>query len=161
MSEISAIDAVDTAGQLDLGTAETVENPGALLDRDAFLKLLVAQLKHQDPSSPADASQMLQQSAQLTMVDRLNEIAESMTAASAIDRLSLAGSMIGREITFLDERSTLTEAPVESVRFEEGEFVLLAGGFSVPIEAVLELRAGQDAPPATPTIPFATEPVVT
>ena len=52
-----------------------------MLDRDAFLKLLVAQLKYQDPTKPADASQMVAQSAQLTMVDRLNEIASQLTAA--------------------------------------------------------------------------------
>ena len=49
------------------------------MDKDTFLKLLVAQLKYQDPLSPADPQQFLAQSAQFTTVEKLEEIA----AASA------------------------------------------------------------------------------
>ena len=40
-------------------------------DQDTFLKLLVAQLKYQDPSNPADSTQFLAQTAQFTQVEKL------------------------------------------------------------------------------------------
>ncbi len=136
-----------------------VENPGAILDRDAFLKLLVAQLKYQDPSKPADASQMVAQSAQLTMVDRLNEIADALDDAGAIDRLTLAGTMIGKDITFRSEDGVLRTERAEAVRFDAGVLTVQAGGYAVPLAAIGEVRAPAPDVPATtsaPDVPAAT-----
>ncbi|STD11759.1 flagellar basal body rod modification protein [Dermatophilus congolensis] len=55
------------------------------LNADDFMKLLVAQLQYQDPSKPADTAQMMQQTASMSMVERINEMAgaaESMTKSS-------------------------------------------------------------------------------
>lgn len=120
--------------------SSAVDNPGATLDRNAFLKLLVAQLKYQDPTKPADSSQLVAQSAQLTMVDRLNDIAESLDSAAASNRFSLAAAIVGKEVTFLDEDGYTQSARVEAVRFENGEVNLTAGNFSVPLSAVTVVR---------------------
>jgi flagellar basal-body rod modification protein FlgD len=122
-------------------TPRAVENPGAILDRDAFLKLLVAQLRNQDPSAPVDASQMVAQSAQLTMVDRLNDIADTLTSAAAGDRLAVAGSMIGREITFGTSGGVSTSI-VDSVRVDGDVLVLRTALGDVPIDAVTGIRPG-------------------
>ncbi len=129
------------------------ENPGSVLDRDAFLKLLVAQLKYQDPTSPTDASAMMAQTSQLTMVERLDDINTALTAAAATDRLTLAGTMVGRQVTFQSESGPST-AVVDSVRFVNGEFVLSAGGFAVPMEAIIEVGA-PPAPVVAPVVPTA------
>ena len=126
----------------------SAENPGSVLDRDAFLKLLVAQLKYQDPTSPTDASAMMAQTSQLTMVERLDDINKALTSAAATDRLTLAGTMVGRQVTFQSESGPST-AIVDSVRFVNGEFVLSAGGFAVPMEAIIEVGAA----PATVATP--------
>lgn len=122
-------------------TPRAVENPGAILDRDAFLKLLVAQLRNQDPSAPVDASQMVAQSAQLTMVDRLNDIADTLTSSAAGDRLAVAGSMIGREITFGTSGGVSTSI-VDSVRVDGDVLVLRTALGDVPIDAVTGIRPG-------------------
>lgn len=123
---------------------KAVENPGAVLDRDAFLKLLVAQLRNQDPSAPVDASQMVAQSAQLTMVDRLNDIADTLTSSAAGDRLAVAGGMIGREITF-GTGSGQSTAMVESVSVDGDTLLLRTSIGDVPIEAVSGIRPGRVA----------------
>lgn len=137
-----AIDATRAAS----GTARPVENPGALLDRDAFLKLLVAQLKYQDPTKPVDASQMLAQSAQLTMVDRLNELANAFEAASALERLSLAGTIVGRDVSFVDADGSIRTGRVDAVRIDGDQVILAAGGHSVPFEAVASVLAPAPGP---------------
>jgi flagellar basal-body rod modification protein FlgD len=151
MSNIESIS--PTMGGSSVSAGSPVENPGAVLDRDAFLKLLVAQLKYQDPTKPADTSQMLAQSAQLTMVDRLNDIADSLQAAESSDKLVLAGSLVGREIAFLAELGQQVTGRVESVRFENGELALSVGGLSVPLGAVSQVFApALSAPALTPAL---------
>lgn len=58
---------------------------GMQLDADDFMQLLVAQLRYQDPSKPADTAAMMQQTASMAMVERVNELAgaaEAMTKSS-------------------------------------------------------------------------------
>lgn len=50
--------------------------------QDRFLKLLVAQLKNQDPSSPADSSQMTSQMAQISTVDGIAKLNDTVKALS-------------------------------------------------------------------------------
>lgn len=143
------IDAVGASGGLGTDApGRPVENPGALLDRDAFLKLLVAQLKYQDPTKPADASQMLAQSAQLTMVDRLNELTSAYQASAATQRLSLAGTIVGRDITFVDADGAKLTATVQTASIEDDELTVVAGGYSVPFGAIISVHA-----PTAPTAP--------
>lgn len=134
----------DLGGLASIASAPAPSNPGAELDRDAFLKLLVAQLKYQDPTNPTDPSTMMAQTSQLSMVEKLDDISAALTAAAATDQLAVAGSMVGREITFQADGGPQT-GTVEAVRFVNGEFVLSAGGFAVPIAAVSEIRAGATA----------------
>jgi flagellar basal-body rod modification protein FlgD len=140
---MTTIDATQPALTYSTATSSprAVENPGAVLDRDAFLKLLVAQLRNQDPSAPVDASQMVAQSAQLTMVDRLNDIADTLTTSAAGDRLAVAASMIGREITF-GTAGGLSTATVDSVRVDGDDLVLRTSLGEVPIDAVTGIRPG-------------------
>lgn len=55
---------------------------GQSLDADDFMKLLVAQLQYQDPSKPADTTAMMQQTASMAMLERVNEMTSSTEALS-------------------------------------------------------------------------------
>jgi len=52
------------------------------LGQDAFLKLLVTQLQHQDPSKPMDDSQFITQLATFSSLEQLSNIASQVTAIS-------------------------------------------------------------------------------
>lgn len=125
----------------DSSTAAAYTQPTAAttmgeLDRDAFLKLLVAQLRYQDPTKPLDPTEIVSQTSQLTVVDKLAEIATALEQSSNLDRLALAGSIIGREITFTGPEGDQLSAVVASARFDDGSLVLRAGAYDVPLEAV-------------------------
>ncbi len=154
MPTISPVAAAGVAATGTDAPTTSMDGPGAMLDRDAFLKLLVAQLKYQDPTKPADASQMVAQSAQLTMVDRLNEISTQLTASASSQRLALASSVIGKEITFLDADSVSHTEVVQSARIDGDDLVLNAGGFQVPMSSITSVGGTPAAAPVTtPTAP--------
>jgi flagellar basal-body rod modification protein FlgD len=79
--------------------AVTDKNPNDLSDKDAFLKLLVAQLKYQDPSNPADTSEMMSQTAQFTQVEALNNLQKQQTQMLQSTQSTQAAGLIGKTIT--------------------------------------------------------------
>jgi flagellar basal-body rod modification protein FlgD len=160
INTIPTPDVPKTSTKADATTAAPAQ-PG-MLDRDAFLKLLVAQLRYQDPSKPMDASQMVSQSAQLTMVDKLDSISTMLEASALTGRLGLAGSLIGKEITFAGADGITVKDVVTSVRFaDDGTLILHTGDWDVPMASVLAIGAPTAVPGTTPvTAPATTNPVV-
>ncbi len=133
-------------------------------DGETFLKLLVAQLKYQDPSKPTDTSDMMAQTAQLSMVERVNQMAESAEAMVkatqalatteetmaksyatlvAEQRMSSAVGLVGRTVSFGDpaKPEESGEGVVESVKFDAAGPILKINGKDVPYAAVTAIKA--------------------
>lgn len=72
------------------------------LDRESFMKLLVAELKNQDPLDPLQAREMVTQLSQLTGVEKLISIEQGIGAVQQ-EMAGVAGtqlsSLVGREVT--------------------------------------------------------------
>jgi flagellar basal-body rod modification protein FlgD len=69
---------------------------------DAFLELLIAQLRNQDPTNPVDSAQYVSQLA------ALSELEQSVKQTTAIDRISakfdisIASSIVGKRVATED-----------------------------------------------------------
>ena len=75
---------------------------GSVLGKDDFLRLLVTQLRHQDPLSPLDQNQFLAQSAQFTALEELQNIRAALEAAQGgqgSSALTQSAVLIGKQIT--------------------------------------------------------------
>jgi flagellar basal-body rod modification protein FlgD len=55
-------------------TPKTTAGPGSTLGKDDFLKLLITQLRNQDPLNPLDQNQFLAQTAQFSALESLQNI---------------------------------------------------------------------------------------
>lgn len=101
----------------------TMLDPAELQDR--FLKLLVAQLKNQDPMNPMDNAQMTSQMAQIntvTGIERLNTTVAGITAQVASMQLLQGATLVGREVLL----------PGDTMVLEDGT---ARGGFSLSADA--------------------------
>lgn len=81
------------------------------LDKDAFLKLMLAQMKHQDPTNPMQSHEMAAQLAQFTSLEQLNNInttLESMKNAQAPSSNYQVLGFIGKKVS--GDSSKLTRA---------------------------------------------------
>ncbi len=94
----------------------TGEAPNNELDQDAFLKLLVAQLRYQDPLDPSDPADFMATTAQFTTIEKLDQIAEQGANAAILSGLSTASSLVGRAITFLDANDQPQTAVVRAAQ---------------------------------------------
>ena len=70
-----------TSSGADAATDNTPKR--AALGQDAFLKLLVTQLQHQDPTKPQADAEFIAQLAQFSSLEKLTQIAASVDALTA------------------------------------------------------------------------------
>lgn len=78
-----------------------VGGASAAEQQDRFMKLLVAQMKNQDPLSPMDNAQMTSQIAQINMVggiEKLNGTVESLLASFTALQAQSATQLPGRDV---------------------------------------------------------------
>jgi flagellar basal-body rod modification protein FlgD len=101
---------------------------GVKATKDDFLKLLVTQMKYQDPMNPMDSAQMTSQIAQLNTVEGINQLNATVTslqaslmASQSMQSASLIGKTIladGNSISLLNGSANLSmrlEGAAESV----------------------------------------------
>ncbi|GGJ82461.1 flagellar hook capping protein [Pilimelia anulata] len=119
----------------------TEKTPGNDLGQEAFLKLLVAQLRYQDPTSPSDGAQFLAQTAQFTQVEKLNEMAKSQADMLSAQTLLSASNMVGRTVTYTDSEGTTATGKVTSATLNGGSPTLKIGDQSIPLTSVTTVHA--------------------
>jgi flagellar basal-body rod modification protein FlgD len=116
-------------------------------DKDTFLKLLVAQLKYQDPTNPTDATQFMSQTAQFTVVEKLDALSTLDQQVLDATRTQSAASLIGRQVTYTDYSGTSRTGTVTGTTFGSQHPTLTVDGTQVALDAVTAV--GTTAPPAT------------
>ena len=115
-------------------TAETA-SPG--LDKNAFLQLLVAQLRYQDPSKPMDSSAYMSQMAQFTQVEKLANLETSQTEVASWQRAIAGEGMIGRHVAATSDAGAPVEGNVIGMKLtSNGPTLMLEGGGSVGVDHV-------------------------
>ena len=95
---------VHTTGLLSataIGTAQNAAPPKNEMGKDDFLKLLVGQLRHQDPMNPMEDKDFMGQMAQFSQLEQMTNVASTL-------RNERAFSLIGREVSLW---STVFGAP--------------------------------------------------
>lgn len=103
------------------------------LDYDSFLQLLIAQMKNQDPTKPADPSQFISQLASFSGVEqaiKTNNKLDSMMTSLA---LSQSEGFIGRTVTSADGTVQGTVAGIRIV--SGGAVAILEDGSELTLEA--------------------------
>jgi len=107
---------ITSASQDSLSAKGSDKNSG--MDKDAFLQLLVAQMKYQDPLEPTSNTEYISQYAQFSQVEALNNMSTTM-------ELSRYSSYVGKEVVIESTdgsgKSTQTRGFVDYVTFEEGK----------------------------------------
>jgi flagellar basal-body rod modification protein FlgD len=116
-----------TAGAQTGSTAVT--NPNGALDKDGFLKLFIAQLSHQDPSSPMDTNDSMQQMSTFSMVEQITNMANTNKTIAASLNTSSAVGLIGRTVTYTDADKAFQTGKVERVATsKDGVSSITVGG---------------------------------
>ena len=109
--------------------------------KDTFLKLLVAQLRYQDPTSPTDGAEFLAQTAQFTVVEKLEELAKTNAELLSAERLTTATSLIGKHVSYTNSEGTEATGIVTSTRIGPLGPTLKVGDNEIQLSAVSAVSA--------------------
>ena len=109
------------------------------LGQDAFLKLLVAQLKYQDPLNPADGAEFLAQTAQFTMVEKLADLEAQGQSTVTSQQQMQAAQLVGRQVTYVDATGNLLEGVVESAEYTPDGQSLTIDGQAVELDNITKV----------------------
>lgn len=117
--------------------ASVADASKATLNYDSFLKLLVAQLKNQDPTDPIDATTQMSQLATFSGVEQAIKTNTHLESLIQETSLSQAASLIGKTITSADGETTgvVKSVAVKSdgltATLENGDTVIIQSGINV------------------------------
>jgi flagellar basal-body rod modification protein FlgD len=120
-----------------------VSNPNANLDKDGFLKMFVAQMQHQDPSSPQDPNESTAQMAQFSTLEQITNLAASNSKIAASLNTSSAVALIGRTVNYIDADGVTQTGKVDRVATStDGQASLtIAGKAGIDPSSISEVSA--------------------
>jgi flagellar basal-body rod modification protein FlgD len=120
-------------------TTQTDAKSKTSVDYESFLKLLVAEMKNQDPTKPMDSTDFIAQLATFSQVEQSVQSNTKLDQILQSTALSQAGSLIGREITSADGKTT---GVVDEVKIKsDGLIAVLNSGKEVAIGDGIVVRA--------------------
>ncbi|RHW33317.1 flagellar biosynthesis protein FlgD [Neobacillus notoginsengisoli] len=108
--------------------------PKQELGKEAFLKILVTQLQHQDPTQPQNDGEFIGQMAQLSVLEQLSNLNKSLTAyLESSNNISQHSYAIGNKVTWINPETNAQESGIVSgvhyknnlVYYKVGEYELL------------------------------------
>jgi flagellar basal-body rod modification protein FlgD len=124
---------VDNANKT-TSTETAAKEKSSTLDKQAFLQLLVAQMKYQDPLEPTDNTEYISQLATFSSLEQM----QNMSATLELQRGS---SLVGKEV-YLETQNTSTgdtnsvTGVVDYVTFENNKCFVSIDGTLYPLEDV-------------------------
>jgi flagellar basal-body rod modification protein FlgD len=138
------MDAIDTSTVYRLSADEQVKvnqfvhdfnhklNPGRKpqqeLGKDDFLKLLITQLSHQDPTAPMQDKEFIAQMAQFSSLEQMTSMAADFSKLTSMLTGSEASSALGKNVELL-EGERLVQGTVKAVTRGEIPQVLVNGAY--------------------------------
>ena len=133
-------------------TATTSADRNDQMGKDTFLKLLVAQMRFQDPSNPTSSSEFMAQTATFTLVEKLEEIASQNAELLTLQRSLSAGALVGKHVAYTADDGTTVTGAVSSVIVTAGtEPRAIVGDKAVPLGRITEITIPEVTTPATST----------
>jgi flagellar basal-body rod modification protein FlgD len=106
------------------------------MDRDAFLKILMAQLQNQDPTQPMQDREFISQMAQFSSLEQMNKVSQT-------NSMMLGAQLIGKTVSYRGEDYELLTGDVTGVEKSGGLVYVLIGDKKIDLNSVESINQTQ------------------
>lgn len=124
-----------TVNSTDSKTTSKATN-SSTLDKDAFLQLLVAQMKYQDPLEPTSNTEYISQYATFSELEQMQNMSSTMELSRAA---SLVGQTVVVETTDANGNTISDMGVVDYISYENSKALVWVNGSSYPLDGVIEV----------------------
>lgn len=141
----SAIDITNSLTTLQNNTAAVQAQQNAKtagssdMGQDAFLQLLMAQLKNQDPLNPTDSNQFMSQQAQFTQISELQKLNKSVASSN---QMMQASTLIGKDVSLTDpnDATKTISGTVSEAKINSSGASVVVNGNEYPLNNILSVK---------------------
>jgi flagellar basal-body rod modification protein FlgD len=131
-------------------TATTADRaPKQTMDSEVFMSLLVTQLRNQDPSSPMDTNQMIAQTTQLAMMEKLTELSKTGTETFSLQMRMAAAALVGQDVSYAGEDGATISGVATAVSYAGPVPTVTVGGKEVLLDVISGVTTHPVSAPVT------------
>jgi len=91
-----------------LTDGKTTKLPNAAMDKNDFLKILITQLSHQDPTQPMQDKEFIAQMAQFSSLEQITNMSEGLSKVADLVARSQAQNLLGAAVDVADGESMVS-----------------------------------------------------
>jgi flagellar basal-body rod modification protein FlgD len=127
--------------------------PQKTLTAQDFMQLLTVQMQNQDPSTPMDSNQEMQQIVQISSMQNMSTMSTDLTQMSASQTWTLANSYLGRQVTISNSSGSPITGSVTSIDTSGATPQVQVNGTYYPLANVTSIQL-----PSSSSVPSTTTP---
>ena len=144
---MSTIDPTTRAAASSGGTPAPAK-PTGVLGKDDFLKLLVGQMRNQNPMQPTGDNEWISQMTQVSVLEQITNVATQTTALTdeqveltVAEKVARLEALIGKTVTYLDDQGAAQTGAVERVTLtSDGPRLTIGGHAGITPDAIAEVQ---------------------
>jgi len=116
---------------------------GSELGEDAFMTLLLAQLKNQDPLKPMEDRDFIAQLAQFNSLSQLTQMNKTLSEMITTQSMAQASALIGKTVTGTGADGGDITGVVAGLHLSGGKVILDVAGKELPLNSVRSVTETQ------------------
>jgi flagellar basal-body rod modification protein FlgD len=113
------------------------------LGRDQFMRLLVTQMRNQNPLDPIQDAEFIAQLAQFSSLEGIEKLNTSFGDMLALQQITQGSNLIGKSVVYESSEATLGRGIVDGITVRDGGVNLVVGGDLVPLNLVRGMLASE------------------
>ena len=114
--------------KLSIELNQRITQPNQNLGKEDFLKILLTQLSHQDPTAPMEDKEFIAQMAQFSSLEQMTNMAADFAKMARMLRSTEASGALGKAVE-LDLEDMTVQGVVQAVTRDEMPQILVNGRF--------------------------------
>ncbi|MDD2709690.1 MAG: flagellar hook capping FlgD N-terminal domain-containing protein [Verrucomicrobiae bacterium] len=101
--------------------AQNERVPSKTMDQEDFIRLLITQMTHQDPTKPQDTGAMMEQMTAMSNLQAMNQMLTN-------SQVTLAQSLLGKTVSVNDSDNNLVTGVVSEMKVQNGTTYMVIDG---------------------------------